>query len=88
MGTKAYIDIPGVWYTPVGFRLVDGNDTVVKEFAFKVEGRGMQYQAIEAERLIENGLCESPLLPSTETLAVMKSLDTIRAQIGLRYPNE
>jgi hypothetical protein len=34
------------------------------------------------------GLTESPVLPLSETLSIMETLDEIRRQIGLRYPSE
>ena len=48
----------------------------------------MQYQADEAERLVSSGLIASEILPPQETVAIMATLDEIRAQIGLRYPGE
>ena len=48
-------------------------------------GRGMEHEAIEVGRCLRRGLTESPLLPLDETLAVMATMDEIRAQIGLDY---
>ncbi len=53
-----------------------------------IEGGGYGYQALEALRCIRLGLIESPQLPLAETRAVMVTMDEIRAQLGLRYPNE
>ena len=33
-------------------------------------------------------LIESPLMPHKETLEIMESMDLIREQIGLKYPND
>jgi len=33
-------------------------------------------------------LTESPWMPLDETLAIMRVLDTLRAQWGVRYPSE
>lgn len=49
-------------------------------------GNGYAHEAIEAGRCLREGLLESPLMPHDETLAIMGLLDTIRRQIGLRYP--
>lgn len=46
------------------------------------------YEAIEAVRCIQAGLLESPLMPLDESLALMQTMDTMRAQWGLRYPQE
>ncbi|MDP3950360.1 Gfo/Idh/MocA family protein, partial [Microbacterium sp.] len=55
IGTEARIDIDRVWYTPTSFRVVGPDGTVREEYASEVEGRGMQYQAFAAERLVSEG---------------------------------
>jgi hypothetical protein len=54
----------------------------------KIEGRGMQYQAIHVEECINAGLKESPIMSVGETVAIMKVMDDIRSQTGVKYPNE
>ena len=49
-------------------------------------GNGYVHEAIEAGRCLREGLIESPHMLHAETLAQMRLLDTIRAQIGLVYP--
>jgi predicted dehydrogenase len=88
LGTAGRIEIDGVWYRPSAFRVYDANDSVTEEFSSSVVGVGMHFQADEAERLIEDGLTDGEILPSAETVAIMKSLDIIRGQIGLKYPTE
>lgn len=88
VGTEARIDIDAVWYSPTTFRVV-GPDGVVREsYESRVDGRGMQYQAIAAERYVQSGANDSDLLPLAETVAIMGTLDEVRRQIGLRYPSE
>jgi predicted dehydrogenase len=48
-------------------------------------GNGYVHEAIEAGRCLRAGLLESEAMPLDETVALMGVLDTIRAQIGLRY---
>ena len=88
IGTKARIDIDRVWYTPTSFRVVAPDSTVQEEYTSKVEGRGMQYQALAAERLVRDGILEGDILPLAESVAIMGTLDEIRTQIGVRYPSE
>lgn len=88
VGTEARIDIDRVWYTPTSFRVVRPDGTVQEEYVSEVEGRGMQYQALAAERLVRDGLLEGDILPIAESVAIMGALDEIRAQIGVRYPGE
>ncbi|HWV49248.1 MAG TPA: Gfo/Idh/MocA family oxidoreductase [Microbacterium sp.] len=88
IGTEARIDIDRVWYTPTSFRLVGPDGTIRESYASEVTGRGMQYQALAAERLVASGTIEGDILPIAESAAIMGTLDEIRAQIGVRYPSE
>ncbi|MCP1430643.1 putative dehydrogenase [Microbacterium foliorum] len=88
VGTAARIDIDRVWYVPTTFRVVLPDGTVIEEYDSEVAGRGMQYQAHAAERLVRDGLLEGDLLPIAESVAIMGTLDEIRSQIGVRYPGE
>ncbi len=49
-------------------------------------GNGYVHEAIEAGRCLRAGLLESPGMAHHETLALMGILDTMRAQVGVRYP--
>jgi len=89
VGTEARIDIDRVWYSPTTFRVTLPDGTVVEEFASdEVAGRGMEYQALAAERYVADGSLDSDVLPVAESMAIMGTLDEIRAQIGVRYPSE
>lgn len=88
IGTKARIDIDRVWYTPTSFRVILPDGTVQEEYVSEVDGRGMQFQALAAERLVRDGILEGDILPIAESVAIMGTLDEIRAQIGVRYPRE
>ncbi|MDY0910994.1 Gfo/Idh/MocA family oxidoreductase [Microbacterium sp. CFBP9034] len=88
IGTDARIDIDSVWYNATSFRVITADGTVLEEYASDIQGRGMQYQAIAAERYIAAGLTDSEILPIDETVAIMESLDEIRVMIGVRYPGE
>lgn len=59
-----------------------------REFEFPTRGRAYLYQILETIRCLDEGLIESPSMPLDETLAIMGTLDTLRAQWGLRYPGE
>jgi len=43
------------------------------------------YEAEEVMRCLREGLLESPVVPHSATLAVMRTLDEARAQIGVTY---
>ena len=88
IGTEGRIEIDRVWYEPTSFRVYDSKNNLTREYKSNVVGRGMQFEADEAERLILAGATSGELLPPSETVAIMRALDTIRGQIGLKYPSE
>ena len=88
IGTDARIDIDAVWYRPTSFRVVAPDGAIREEFASQVEGRGMQFQALAAERLLAEDRTDSDVLPIDETVAIMATLDEIRELVGVRYPGE
>ena len=94
LGTLARIEIDQTWYAPTTFRVIAADGTVLEEFDGRTTaegrggGRGMQYQALAAERHVADGSFDSDLLPIAESVAIMSLLDEIRAQIGVRYPGE
>ncbi|PRA79101.1 Gfo/Idh/MocA family protein [Microbacterium sp. MYb66] len=88
LGTAARIEIDRVWYVPTTFRVILPDGTVQEEYVSEVDGRGMQYQAFAAERLVRDGILEGDILPIAESVAILGALDEIRAQIGVRYPRE
>jgi predicted dehydrogenase len=52
------------------------------------KGNGLHYQAAEVMRCLGRGMIESPVMPWSETLSIMGTMDAIRAQWGLVYPSE
>jgi predicted dehydrogenase len=88
IGTDARIDIDSVWYAASSFRLVGPDGGVREEFRSEIDGRGMQYQALAAERYLAEGRTDSDILPIDETVAIMATLDEIRDLVGVRYPGE
>jgi predicted dehydrogenase len=51
-------------------------------------GNGYNNEAAEVMRCVREGRLESDVMPLDETLAIIRSLDEVRAQWGLRYPSE
>jgi predicted dehydrogenase len=89
IGTHGRIDIDAVWYAPTAFTVLDNRGAVLETFApAEFTGRGMQFEAVEAESLIRAGRISSEIMPAEESVAIMRTLDAVRAQIGLRYPSE
>jgi predicted dehydrogenase len=48
-------------------------------------GTGLANEALEVVRCLRSGETESPLVPLDDSVALMRQMDTIREQIGVRY---
>ncbi|MCK6067679.1 MULTISPECIES: Gfo/Idh/MocA family protein [Microbacterium] len=88
VGTEARIDIDRVWYTPTSFQVVAADGTVVERYENSVAGGGKQFQAQHVEELVASGRLSGDVLPLAESVEIMRTLDRVRAEIGLRYPGE
>ncbi|HAA75407.1 TPA: dehydrogenase [Candidatus Latescibacteria bacterium] len=86
LGTDGYIRLHSSWWNGSKGTLVRGNDSEPLETP--TVGNGYNYEAEEVARCVAEGLIESPAMPHDESIAVMGTLDTIRAQWGLKYPME
>lgn len=86
MGSEGRIHIPHEWWRP--------NDLVLykngKQETIKVasDRSGHSYEALEVNRCLREGATESSVMPLNATLSLMATLDEVRAQWGLRYPEE
>ncbi len=87
MGTTGRIRIDRPWWRPTGMTLSrEGVDD--ERMEFPLTGNGYQFEAAEVGRCLREGKLESSLMPLDETLSIMKTLNSIRAQWGLKYPME
>lgn len=86
LGTHGRIHVPDFFYAKTAtFRSASGAEEV---FGPEFEGNGYQYEAAEAMRCLREGKPESSIMPLEETLAIMRTMDAIRSQWGLKYPSE
>ncbi len=87
MGTKGRIRLHPWWISPTTLTLSrDGQEHLILEMPY--EGNGYQFEATEVIECLRSGKLESDLMPLDETLSIARTLDSIRTQIGLRYPME
>ncbi|MGN9820637.1 Gfo/Idh/MocA family protein [Streptomyces sp. SD11] len=89
-GSEGRIDIPYGFFHSDRFVLHrDGRDP--QEYtANAADGTraSLKHEATEVMRCLRAGEKESPLVPLDGTLAVMRTLDTVRADTGVTYPGE
>ncbi|MDC7234314.1 MAG: Gfo/Idh/MocA family oxidoreductase [Spirochaetales bacterium] len=88
VGTKGRIEIDPVWYTQTSFTHLDADGRVIERYEDTIKGRGMQYQAQEVESCLAAGKTDSSVMPLAGTLSIMKTMDRIRDEINLVYPEE
>lgn len=85
-GTEGIIRILGRWQQPAQISVSkDGEDELID---LPYGGNGYQYQASAVMNCLRTGQTESEIMPLDETLSIMRVMDTLRAQWGLRYPGE
>jgi predicted dehydrogenase len=89
---KGRLDFPESFHKPpkVVWRSFDADPDfagadIVEEISEGVIGTGLANEASEVVRCLRNGETESPLVPLDATVAMMRLLDRIRADIGVRY---
>jgi predicted dehydrogenase len=83
IGTEGRIELSRGFHHPSSFTLCHGDKT--ETVPVSLRGNGLGYEAEEVMRCLNAGLTESPLVPLDASLGVMRTMDTIRAQIGVSY---
>jgi predicted dehydrogenase len=84
-GTKGIIRLHPPFHHPEQVTVyLPGKDP--EDYTIPYASTGLNYEAAEVHRCIREGLLESPVMPLSETLAVMELMDAIRMEWGLRYP--
>ena len=86
-GTKGYIRVP-VFHAAQELHIHRaGRDPEIIKRPYG-NNENFTFEITEAMECIAAGKLESHLLPLSETLAVMQTMDTLRAQWGLKYEGE
>jgi predicted dehydrogenase len=85
LGEKGRVELDKPFYEHGSFTIYDNDDQVLFRYEGNIEGRGMQYQALEVERCIRAGLRQSPIMSLDETIEIMEVMDQIRQQTGIEY---
>jgi len=86
-GLNGWLEIDRTFYNPAAMRVVL-NDGTVTEYPNTYTGHGLREQAETFKQIVRSAKLESDILTWADTVDIMKSLDTVREQIGLKYPFE
>ncbi len=88
-GSLARVELSGEFYGPGPVDVISRDGERLHWDNNPIPGHeGLCYQAVDAARQISEGSLESELLPLSETLSIMETLDELRRQLGVVYPGE
>ena len=91
---RGRVDLPAPFHHPIGvtwtpYESGDRTGSAMpgppQPIGEEVLGRGYAHEALEVVRCLRSGETESPLVPLDDTVALMRQMDGIRGQIGVRY---
>ena len=85
-GTEGRIEVAGSFYAPTSFTVVR-DDGTWWAYDREIDG-GFQYEVAEVARRVAEGATQSPRMTWDDTLAVMRTMDEVRRQVGVVYPGE
>lgn len=85
-GTKGRIHIPDFWHAKL--LNVYKDDGSVEKLELPFVSTGYFHEAEEAVKCLQDGKLESSIMTLDETYEIMKIMDKLRNQWGLRYPFE
>jgi predicted dehydrogenase len=86
-GTEGYIEVHYPFWFPHQVSLhKHGMDTQTENIPFA--NNGLNYEAAEVQSCLRAGKLESSIMPLDETLGILRLMDGIRAEWGLKYPTE
>lgn len=83
-GTKGSIYIPNFSRATSATLEVHGKEPLQIEIPFT--DNGFEYQVLEVINCLRAGKLESDVMPLDESLSIVKTMDTVREQWGLKYP--
>jgi predicted dehydrogenase len=84
-GEKGSIVFDNWWYMPVQIKFITAEGKIIPE-PVKFEGNGYNYEAAEVIRCLNEGKTQSSLMSWDDSLLLIDTLDEIRKEIRLVYP--
>lgn len=103
-GTKGEIQVDGPAYRPTRYRIIrkkgaksgvsrhdegaEEKGPHVEEHECEIPGHGMFWEADECGRCLRDGMLESEGMTHEESVVIMETMDQVRKQNGLVYPEK
>ncbi len=88
IGTEGIIEVPQFWHPAKAVLKHFDSDQEVDVFEFPDKINGFEFEVEHVNDCLDQGLLESPLMPLAETLAIMDTMDSLRNDWELIYPDE
>ncbi|MBV6425629.1 MAG: scyllo-inositol 2-dehydrogenase (NADP(+)) IolU [Haliscomenobacter sp.] len=82
---RGTINLHSRWFEPTTLSVLRPSERP-EILTFDYPCEGFSFQIAEVMRCLDAGLRESPLMPLDFSIGLMETLDAIRHQIGLQYP--
>lgn len=86
-GTNGYIEVENI-NNPESVKVYNLERRVVAEYIAPTQITGYEYEVISAIDAINEGRIECPEMPHSETVFMMKLMDSIRGAWGIKFPFE
>jgi dihydrodiol dehydrogenase / D-xylose 1-dehydrogenase (NADP) len=85
-GTKGSIYIPDFYRATKAVLSIEGTEPITFEMPFK--GNGYEYEAAAVMNCLKEGRLESNIMPLEESLSIMRIMDKLKNDWGIKYPSE
>jgi predicted dehydrogenase len=82
-GTDGWIDLPAFMHCPESLTVVRQGRRETIETPW--QGDGLRFEIDHVHRCLEAGALESPTMTHGESIAIARTLDSIRARLGVTY---
>ena len=86
-GDKGYLVVENI-NNPSRIRIYDGLDHLLQTIDAPAQITGFEYEVEAAFRAIDAGQSESSCMPHREILRIMRQMDALRMEWGVRFPND
>ncbi|PSQ84962.1 MAG: gfo/Idh/MocA family oxidoreductase [Bacteroidetes bacterium QS_3_64_15] len=86
-GSRGRLHGTRAWWKGAPFELTR-DDGTTETWARPYEGNGYQFEAAHVMHCLREGRTESPRMPLDESHALLETMDALRAEWGVTYPQE
>lgn len=84
-GNEGRLQGTHAWWKGAPFELTQINGTTHR-YARPFDGNGYQFEAAHVMQCLREGRAESPVMPLNESREILETMDALRAEWGLMYP--